>query len=306
MATLRSVSTDLLDIGYEESGDPEAPPVILLHGFPYDVRAYDEVVPVLVNRGVRVLAPYLRGFGPTRFIHQGTMRSGQQAALGQDLLDLLDGLAIDSAIVAGYDWGGRAACIASALWPERISGLVTVDGYNIQDIAHANEPALPAAEASYWYQYYFHTERGRRGLERNRDELCELLWHMWSPTWDFDRDTFARSAPSLHNPDFVEVVIHSYRHRYGLVPGDDRYARIEELLAATPLIAVPTVVIESGSDGVLGPSAADDRALFTGPFRHVFLPDVGHNVPQEAPDAFADAVLALLENEPENQPFAAL
>jgi len=298
MATPASLSTDVLTIAYEESGDPEAPPVILLHGFPYDVRAYDEVVPVLVNRGVRVLAPYLRGFGPTRFIHQGTMRSGQQAALGQDLLDLLDGLAIDSAIVAGYDWGGRAACIASALWPERIRGLVTVDGYNIQDIAHANEPAPPAAEASYWYQYYFHTERGRRGLERHREELCELLWHMWSPTWSFDRATFARSAPSLHNPDFVDVVIHSYRHRYGLVAGDDRYARIEALLAETPRIEVPTVVIESGSDGVLGPSAADDRDLFTGPYRHVFLPDAGHNVPQEAPEAFADAILSLLQSEP--------
>jgi pimeloyl-ACP methyl ester carboxylesterase len=214
------------------------------------------------------------------------------------LRELLDGLAIDSAIVAGYDWGGRAACIVSALWPERIRGLVTVDGYNIQDIAHANEPAAPAAEASYWYQYYFHSERGRRGLERNRDELCELLWHMWSPTWAFERATFARSVPSLHNPDFVDVVIHSYRHRYDLVAGDNRYARIEALLAETPLITVPTVVIECGSDGVLGPSAAEDRDLFTGPFQHVFLPDVGHNVPQEAPQAFADAILSLLQSEP--------
>jgi pimeloyl-ACP methyl ester carboxylesterase len=209
----------------------------------------------------------------------------------------MDGLDIDDAIVAGYDWGGRAACISAALWPERIRGLVTVDGYNIQDIAHANEPSTPAAEASYWYQYYFHSERGRRGLKTNREELCELLWSMWSPTWRFGHEVFATSAPSLHNQDFVDVVIHSYRHRYGLVPGDDRYEEIEKRLAATPAISVPTVVLESGSDGVLGPSAADDRALFTGPYRHVFLADVGHNVPQEAPVAFAEAVLSLFPDE---------
>lgn len=299
MATIRRLATSVLNIAYEEAGDHAGQPVILLHGFPYDVRALDDVVPLVANCGARVIVPYLRGFGPTRFIRPETLRSGQQAALGQDVIDLLDGLAIDSAIVAGYDWGGRAGCIASALCPERIRGLVTDDGYNIQDIAHANEPASPAAEASYWYQYYFHSERGRRGLERHRDELCELLWRMWSPTWRFDRATFARSAPSLHNPDFVDVVIHSYRHRYGLVAGDSRYARIEELLAATPPIGVPTVVIESGSDGVLGPSAAEDRALFTGPYRHVFLPDVGHNLPQEAPEAFADAILSLLQSEPQ-------
>ena len=299
MAILRSGSTDLLDIGYEESGDPLGPPVILLHGFPYDVRAFDDVVPVLVNRGVRVLAPYLRGFGPTRFIHRGTMRARQQAALGQDLLDLLDGLAIDSAIVAGYDWGGRAACIASALWPERIRGLVTVDGYNIQDIAHANEPAPPAAEASYWYQYYFHSERGRRGLERNRDELCELLWHMWSPTWDFDRATFARSAPSLHNPDFVEVVIHSYRHRYGLVPGDPAVEETEQQLAAQPSIGVPTICLDGGGDGVRSAAgSAGHERHFSGPYERRVIPLVGHNIPQEAPHEFARAVSDVLDQAP--------
>ena len=297
MADLKHVRTSVLDLAYEETGPPTRQPVILLHGFPYDVRAFDGVVPLLATRGARVIAPYLRGFGPTQFISDETMRSGQQAALGRDLLDLMDGLDIDGAIVAGYDWGGRAACIAAALWPERIRGLVTVDGYNIQDIAHANEPSTPAAEASYWYQYYFHSERGRRGLETNREELCELLWSMWSPTWHFGHDVFAASAPSLHNPDFVDIVIHSYRHRYGLVPGDDRYEQIEERLSATPAIAVPTVVLETGSDGVLGPSAADDRALFTGPYSHVFVPDAGHNVPQEAPMPFAEAVLSLLPDE---------
>jgi pimeloyl-ACP methyl ester carboxylesterase len=298
MTHLRRVRTPVLDLAYEESGPPEGQPVILLHGFPYDVRAFSDVVPLLADRGARVIAPFLRGFGPTIFTRAETMRSGQQAALGQDLLDLLDGLNIDMAIVAGYDWGGRAACIASVMRPERIRGLVTVDGYNIQSIAHANEPSSPAAEASYWYQYYFHSERGRRGLAANREELCELLWHMWSPTWTFAREVFAETAPSLHNPDFVDVVIHSYRHRFGLAAGDDRYESIEAFLAESPPITVPTVVIESGSDGVLGPSAAEDRALFSGPYRHVLLPDVGHNVPQEAPESFAAAILDLFQSEP--------
>jgi pimeloyl-ACP methyl ester carboxylesterase len=222
------------------------------------------------------------------------MRSGQQAAIGQDLLDLLDGLSIDKALVAGYDWGGRAACIAAALWPDRISGLVTVDGYNIQDIAHANEPSSPESEATYWYQYYFHSERGRRGLEHNREELCELLWRMWSPTWKFGHDVFEKSARSLHNPDFVDVVIHSYRHRYGLAAGAEGYQEIEQALAASPPISVPTVVLESDSDGVPGPSAMRDREFFTGPYRHEMLPGVGHNVPQEAPEPFAEAALSLM------------
>ncbi len=295
MHSLNSIRTNLLKIAYEESGDPGGPTVVLLHGFPYDVRAFDGIVPLLAAQGARVIAPYLRGFGPTRFLDAATMRSGQQAAIAHDLLDLLDALAIERAIVAGYDWGGRAACIAAALWPERIAGLVTVDGYNIQDIAHASEPASPAAEATYWYQYYFHSERGQRGLERNRDELCELLWRMWSPTWEFTQETFDRTAPTLHNPDFVEVVIHSYRHRFGLVPGDERYDETEALLVPAPPITVPTVVIESGSDGVLGPSAAEDRDMFTGPYQHVFLPNAGHNVPQEDPAAFAAAIESLLD-----------
>ena len=294
MARLRRVRTSVLDVAYEESGDLDGQPVILLHGFPYDVRAFDNVVPPLTDHGARVIVPYLRGFGPTRFIHAETMRSGQQAALGQDLRDLLDSLAIDSAVVAGYDWGGRAACIVSALWPERIRGLVTVDGYNIQDLSHANEPSSPRSEASYWYQYYFHSERGRRGLEVNREELCELLWRMWSPTWQLERKDFASSAPSLHNPDFVDVVIHSYRHRFGLAPGDDCYEQIEACLATAPAIPVPTVVLASGSDGILGSSAVEDRPQFLGPYRYELLTGVGHNVPQEAPESFAAAVLDLL------------
>ncbi|MGC7094366.1 alpha/beta fold hydrolase [Amycolatopsis lurida] len=286
------LETPVLDIVFEQAGDQDGTPVVLLHGFPYDVRAYEEVAAHLT--AARVIVPYLRGFGPTRFRDQGTIRSGQQGALAQDLLDLLDGLRIEKAVVAGYDWGGRAACIAAALWPERIAGLVTVDGYNVQNLAYAGEPAPPEWERTYWYQYYFHSERGRRGLERNRDELCELLWRTWSPEWTQAAEAFPASARSLHNPDFVDVVIHSYRHRYGLADGDPRYQHIEDKLAAEPPISVPTVVLESGADGIGGPSAAEDREYFTGDYTHRLLPGIGHNVPQEAPAAFAEAVKALL------------
>jgi pimeloyl-ACP methyl ester carboxylesterase len=292
-AVLR-VSTPVLEVAYQEAGDRGGLPVILLHGFPYDVRAYDEVAGPLADAGLRVIAPYLRGFGDTSFREPGTVRSGQQAALARDLLELMDALEIERAIVAGYDWGGRAACIAAALWPERVHGLVSVDGYNVQDIASAGEPTKPEWEATYWYQYYFGTERGRRGLERNRDELCEFLWRTWSPTWEGASAAFPASAPSLHNPDFVEVVIHSYRHRYGLVDGDPQYDELEAEIAKQPVITVPTVVLESGADGVGGSSDPDERARFTGPYQHRMLAGIGHNVPQEAPAEFARAVLDLV------------
>ncbi|WP_198676311.1 alpha/beta fold hydrolase [Kribbella monticola] len=288
------VSTPVLEVAYQEAGDRGGLPVFLLHGFPYDVRAYDEVAGLLADAGLRVIAPYLRGFGETRFRDPGTPRSGQQAALAQDLLELMDALEVERAIVAGYDWGGRAACIAAALWPERVHGLVSAAGYNVQDIANAVEPAKPEWEVTYWYQYYFGTERGRRGLERNRDELCELLWGMWSPTWAGAAAAFPASAPSLHNPDFVEVVIHSYRHRYGLVAGDPQYDGLEAEIAKQPVITVPTVVLESGADGVGGPSDPKERAKFTGPYQQRMLADIGHNVPQEAPAEFARAVLDLV------------
>ncbi|MEO5992772.1 MAG: alpha/beta hydrolase [Arthrobacter sp.] len=288
------VQTPVLDIGYESAGDPGGPPVILLHGFPYDVRAFDNVAPILAGQGAYVLAPYLRGFGPTRFLDPTTIRSGQQAALGQDLIDFMDALSIGQAVVAGYDWGGRAACVVAALEPGRVAGLVSVGGYNMHNLARSGEPALPEWERSYWYQYYFHSERGRRGLELNREELCGLLWRTWSPGWDDARQAFTASAPSLHNPDFVDVVIHSYRHRYGLVDGDPRYQGLEELIAREPQISVPTVILESGDDGVGGPAAAAGRGHFTGPYRHRVLPGIGHNVPQEDPDAFAQAVLSLV------------
>lgn len=296
LAALDHVTTPVLDIAYERAGDPSGIPVVLLHGFPYDVRAYDKVAETLVAQGgYAVYAPYLRGFGRTRFRSEVDLRSGQQGAIGQDLLDFIDVLGLDRPIVGGYDWGGRAACIVSALWPNRVRGLVTVDGYNVQDIARSGEPARPEFEATYWYQYYFHSERGRRGLERNREELCELLWRMWSPTWADASAEFPASAPSLHNPDFVAVVVHSYRHRYALVEGDPRYRAIEERLAFSPEIGVPTVVLEAGADGVGGTGFADsgDRELFTGPYEYRLLEGIGHNVPQEAPEAFAAAVHSL-------------
>jgi pimeloyl-ACP methyl ester carboxylesterase len=291
------VRTSTLDVAYEQTGPPGGVPVILLHGFPYDVRAFDEVAPRLAARNALVLAPFLRGFGATSFREESTMRSGQQAALGHDLVEFMDALGIGSAVLAGYDWGGRAACITAALHPERVRGLVTVDGYNVQDIAAANEPTRPEWEQTFWYQFYFHSERGRRGLEQNREELCSLLWRSWSPAWQEAGEAFPASAPSLHNPDFVDVVIHSYRHRFGLVEGDPRYQRTEELLAARPPITVAAVMLETGADGLLGPSSSGDRAHFTGPYEHRLLQGVGHNPPQEAPEEFADAVTALLRHE---------
>ncbi|HEY1907340.1 MAG TPA: alpha/beta hydrolase [Myxococcaceae bacterium] len=288
---LRRIHTSSLEVAYEESGLAGGPPVVLLHGFPYDVRAYDGVAARLAPR-CRVLVPYLRGYGPTRFLSAQTMRSGQQAALGADLLAFLDALGIERAVVGGYDWGGRAACIVSALWPERVLGLVSVGGYNIQAIARAMEPHHPEAEHRFWYQFYFHSERGRRGLERNRAALCRLLWRLWSPTWRFSDEEYARTAASFESPDFVEVVIHSYRHRFGLVPGDPGLETLEQRLAAQPDLVVPAVTLAGADDGVDPPKGRPER--FRDLRAHHLVPGVGHNLPQEAPDAFAAAVTALL------------
>lgn len=288
------VRTPVLDIAYEEAGPPDGPAVVLSHGFPYDVRAFDEVAALLAASGVRVIAPYLRGFGPTRFTDAATPRSGEQAALAHDLLDLIDALALERPVVAGYDWGGRASCIVAALRPDRVGGLVTVGGYNVFDAAFAVEPAPPEWEATYWYQYYFHSERGRRGLDRHREQLCELLWTTWSPEWADAATAFRATAPSLHNPDFVEVVIHSYRHRFGLVEGDPRYAATGAAAASAPDIRVPTVVLGSGADGIGGPNPADDREHFTGPYAFRELAGIGHDLPQEAPREFAEAVRSLV------------
>jgi len=265
--------------------------VILLHGFPYDVRAYDEVAPPLAADGCRVLVPYLRGYGPTRFLTASTLRSGQQAALGHDLLQFMEKLGIQRAALAGYDWGGRAACIVAALKPERVRCLVSCTGYNIQNIAASGEPAAAAQEHRFWYQYYFHTERGRTGLSKNRRDICRLLWKLWSPEWSFDDATFETTAASFDNPDFVEVVIQSYRHRYGYAEGDPALNGIEADLARQPKISVPTINLHGGHDGV-GPAPETDNQAknFTGPYERRLLPRIGHNVPQEAP---ADTVAAL-------------
>ncbi|HYA07793.1 MAG TPA: alpha/beta hydrolase [Xanthobacteraceae bacterium] len=293
-AAIKHIRTATLDIGYEESGAAAGVPILLMHGWPYDPRDYDDVVPLIANR-CRVIVPYLRGFGATRFLSAQTPRSGQQAALGNDLRELMDALAIERAVLAGYDWGGRAACIASALWPERAIGLVTGNSYNLQNIPASGKPASPSQEYRLWYQYYFHSERGRAGLQANRRELCKLLWRLWSPYWDFDDATFALTAASFDNPDFVAVTIQSYRHRYGYAPGDPALESIEQRLAAQPRIGVPTIALQGEADGVHPPEAsASHGQYFTGPFDRRLLPRVGHNPPREAPQAVADAILDLI------------
>lgn len=295
MAEHARVHTPLLDIAYEHCGPADGTPVLLLHGFPYDIHAYDGVVPHLADRGYRVIVPFLRGYGGTRFLTAATMRSGEQAAIGHDVIDLLDALAIPRAILAGFDWGGRGAAVAAALWPERVSGLVSCAGYPIQNIATAAAPIDPAQEYRYWYQHYFQTERGRLGLAENRHEMTRLLWQLWSPTWRFDEATLARTTAAFDNADFVDVVIHSYRHRMGNAPGDPRYAAIESRLAQQPKIGVPTIVIHGDADDV-GPSRTSEghHRFFTGPYERRVFAGIGHNPPQEAPGPFADAVLAVV------------
>ncbi|MEU4192412.1 alpha/beta hydrolase [Kribbella sp. NPDC026611] len=291
MNELLVASTPSLEIAYDAAGPLDGPTAVFLHGFPYDVRCYDEVAGILARAGMRVLTPYLRGFGRTRYRDPDVMRSGQQAALGQDLLDLLDALEIERAVVGGFDWGGRAACIAAAVAPERVAGLVTVGGYNIQNIARSGEPHPPEAESAAWYTHYFLTDRGRAGLERYTDELCGLLWRQWSPTWADCDAAFAASAPSLHNPDFVATVIHSYRHRRNAVPGDPRYDNLEMILATRPAITVPTISLDALADGLGADDSRGDAPLFTGSFDRRELPGIGHNPPQEDPPTFAQAVL---------------
>ena len=290
----RTALTPLLEIGYLDSGPPEGPPVILMHGWPSDVHDWDAVAPLLADAGYRVLVPWLRGFGPTRFRDPQTPRSGQQAALGADLRDFMDALGIDRALLAGYDWGGRAACVVAALWPERVRGLVTISGYAIQDIAMAGAPSDPMQEQRYWYQWYFHTARGRAGLAKNRRELSRLLWQLWSPNWQFNDATFEATAASFDNPDFVDVTIQSYRHRYGNAPGDPAYDDLERRLATQPPIAAPTVVLHGKCDGVGPPEqSADASRHFSGSYERKVVPVAGHFLSREAPQAVVDALLAL-------------
>jgi pimeloyl-ACP methyl ester carboxylesterase len=291
---MKFARTPTLDIAYEEHGPADGAPVFLMHGFPDDVRAWDGVAAPLARQGRRVIVPWLRGYGPTRFLDAATPRSGQQAALGADLLALMDALGIAAADLAGYDWGGRACCVVAALWPQRVRHLVSITGYNIQNIARAGRPASALQEYRYWYQWYLHTERGVAGLEQNRREICRLLWRLWSPNWAFDDATFERTAAAFDNPDFVAVSVQSYRHRYGAAAGDPALEGIERRLAAQPVIGVPTIVLHGAADGVSPPEdSAGHARFFGGPYDRRVVPVAGHFLPQEAPDAVLAALADL-------------
>jgi pimeloyl-ACP methyl ester carboxylesterase len=293
---LRHIEAGVLDIAYYEEGPVDGPVVMLMHGFPYDIHSYVDVAPQLAAQGCRVIVPYVRGYGPTRFLDASTPRSGEQAAVGADLIALMDALGIKRAVVAGYDWGGRAACVVAALWPERCIGLVSVNSYLIQNIAKSMVPAKAQFEAAYWYQYYFQIERGVAGLNANRREITRLLWRQWSPNWHFDDACFERTAIAHDNPDYVDVVIHSYRHRYGLAEGDPRYADLQRRLAALPAITVPAVTLDGDADGVAPPTDGSASATkFTARRTHHVVPHAGHNLPQEEPEAFATAVMELVK-----------
>jgi pimeloyl-ACP methyl ester carboxylesterase len=293
---LRQIDAGALSIAYYETGPANGPAVLLLHGFPYDIHSYVDVAPMLAGQGCRVIAPYLRGYGPTRFRDAATPRSGEQAAIGADLMALMDALAIKRAVVAGYDWGGRAACIAAAVWPDRCIGLVSVNSYLIQNIARAMVPAKPEHEVPLWYQYYFQLERGQAGLAANRREIAKILWKQWSPNWRFDAAAFERTIMAHDNPDYVDVVIHSYRHRFGLAEGDPQYADLQRRLAELPVITVPTITLDGDADGVVpATDGTASAAKFTGRRTHHVIPHAGHNLPQEEPEAFVAAVMELIK-----------
>jgi pimeloyl-ACP methyl ester carboxylesterase len=296
---LRHVDAGVLNVAYCEEGPATGPVVMLLHGFPYDIHSFVDVAPQLAAQGCRVIVPYLRGYGPTRFRDSATPRSGEQAAIGADLMALMDALGIKRAVFAGYDWGGRAACVGAALWPERCAGLVCVNSYLIQDIARAMAPVRAEREAPLWYQYYFQIERGRAGLAANRRGIAKLLWQQWSPNWHFDDVCFERTAIAHDNPDYVDVVIHSYRHRFGLADGDPHYADIQRRLAALPAITVPTITLDGAGDGVVPATDGNSTAAkFNGRRVHRVIPGAGHNLPQEEPEAFAAAVMELIRASP--------
>jgi pimeloyl-ACP methyl ester carboxylesterase len=289
---LKQVEAGVLSVGYAEAGPADGPAVILLHGWPYDIHSFAEVTPLLASRGYRVIVPFVRGYGTTRFLSDDTLRNGQQAAVAADVIAYMDALGIGKAILAGFDWGARSANIVAALWPDRCQAQVSVSGYLIGSQAANAAPLLPAAEYTWWYMYYFATERGRAGYDTYRRDFNKLIWQLASPKWAFDDATFALTAAAFDNPDHVAIVIHNYRWRIGLATGESRYDDLEQRLAAAPAIAVPTITLEGDANGAphAGPSAYADK--FTGKYEHrVITGGVGHNLPQEAPHAFAQAVI---------------
>jgi pimeloyl-ACP methyl ester carboxylesterase len=291
-ASPRQIDAGALNAGYVDIGPADAPAVLLLHGWPYAIYSYFEVAPLLAAEGFRVIVPYLRGYGTTTFRSADAVRNGQQAALAHDAIDLLDALGLEQAIVGGFDWGARTADIVAAIWPERCTGLVAVSGYLIGSQAANRSPLPPSAEHAWWYQYYFATERGRAGYDQYRRDFARLIWQTASPQWDFDDATFDRTASAFDNPDHVEIVIHNYRWRIGLATGEERYNALERRLAEAPPIAVPTITLEGDANGAPHPDAAAYASKFTGPYEHRVIENgIGHNLPQEAPRAFADAVI---------------
>ena len=291
LGTVSQIDAGPLNVGYVDRGPADGPAVVLLHGWPYDIHSFAEVVPLLTAAGKRVVVPYLRGFGTTRFLSEAAARNGEQAALALDAIALMDALGIETAVVAGFDWGARSADIVAALWPDRCSGLVSVSGYLIGSQAAGAQPLPPEGELQWWYQYYFATERGRAGYEKYRREFAKLIWRTASPEWDFDKATFDRTAASFDNPDHVAVVIHNYRWRLGLAEGDSEYLELEERLTDGPVITVPAITLEGDRNGAPHPEPDAYTTKFAGPYFHRTIEGgIGHNLPQEAPVAFADAV----------------
>jgi pimeloyl-ACP methyl ester carboxylesterase len=289
---LRQIDAGLLNIGYAEAGPADGPAVILLHGWPYDIHSFAEVAPLLAAAGYRVLIPYLRGYGTTRFLSAETPRNGQQSVIAVDIIALMDALKIEKAILAGFDWGARTADIIAALWPERCKALVSVSGYLIGSIKANQKPLAPRAELAWWYQYYFATERGRQGYEENRRDFAKLIWQLASPKWQFDDATFNRSADAFDNPDHVAIVIHNYRWRLGLAPGEVQYNGLEAKLSLAPDIVIPTITLEGDANGAPHPTPESYAGKFSGKYSHRLITGgIGHNLPQEAPRAFAEAII---------------
>ena len=291
-APLQQIDAGPLNVGYVEVGSSTGQPVVLLHGWPYDIHSFADVAPALGAAGYRVVVPFLRGYGTTRFRSDDTMRNGQQSALAVDVMDLMDALQIESAIVAGFDWGARSANVVAALWPQRCKAMVSVSGYLIGNPEVNKTPLPPPAELSWWYQFYFATERGRAGYDQFRHDFAKLIWHTASPQWNFDDETFERSAASFDNPDHVGIVIHNYRWRLGLAPGEPRYDELEQQLSTSPVISVPTITLEGEANGAPHPEPTAYAAKFTGNYmHHTISGGVGHNLPQEAPEPFVQAIM---------------